>query len=935
MIILNKVRWKNFLSTGNFWTEIELDKSKKTLIIGDNGAGKSTLIDALCFCFYNKAFRNINKPLLVNTITQKDCIVEIEMKIGNNEYIVKRGIKPNIFEIHKNGKLLNQDSDQTDYQALLEKHLLKMNYKSFTQIVILGSANFMPFMKMPTYVRREIIEDLLDLRVFSLMNTLLKEKINKNKADLQDVDHKIDIVDNKIKINEKRIQELKENNDELIDIKNKKIDEYQQDIDKLQDDILHYESQVEELLQEYQKAEKTTKKHKEIQDIRDKISKKITKLYRDIEFYKNNERCSSCGQEISEDFKNNKISLFENEQASLTEAANKLEKEIDKISEKLSYFDIVNENIKDLNVTISQNNVKISSYQRYIKDLSKEIAILNKRKNEILDDNSQKDFEEELKNYRSKKEKYLEDREILNISSVLLKDGGIKAQVVKQYIPVMNKVINQYLQEMDFFIQFELNENFEETIRSRFRDEFSYECLFSDSRITTEDGLKTISWIVKNKYRGKVLSINNNGDFVWNNIEDAWSNKNFNKKWVRIKVDGDTRGTKSQVICTDDHKLLTVRDPFNICLEWSMAKDSLDLYSVRKPSYRDAPIFNDEQVSIMIGIMLGDGSINKEGQFITSHKHAHREYVELTQKIFGGTIDDRYYKNTFGEGMMSSLIVRVNAQTKLLYDMMYYDDEGNKCKKTLKNVINSIDEKSLAFWYMDDGSTTFTGKYRACGELCTDGFSVEDCELAKKVFYEKWSIICEVVMTGKDRQYPRLIFGVDASEKLFSLIAPYVTNCMQYKLPEKYRNLNDYQFNCKKKDYALSKITMVKYLDHKKYSSRLYDMKIENNCNFIANDTVVHNSFSEGEKVRINLAILFSWRQIAKMRNSASCNLLIFDEIFDGSLDGFGIDEFMKILDKVSPDTNTFVISHKKDQMIDKFDHVIKFHKEKNFSRRI
>lgn len=484
MIYFKTIRYKNFLSSGNLFTEIFLDKTKTTLIVGENGAGKSTMIDALCFCLYNRAFRNINKPNLCNSITQKNCTVEVEFSINNKEYLIRRGIKPEIFEIYKDGKLLDQSSKTGDYQKLLEKQILKMNFKSFTQIVILGSSNYIPFMRLPPHIRREVIEDLLDIQIFSVMNTLLREKINKNKQAITDNEYNIRICREKIELNQKYIMSLKQNNESLIEDKNSRISLFRTDIDSYQVSLAECQANLLQYQSEYKKKEKGRKALQQIEELRLKLLDKIQKINDDIHFYEKNNECPTCKQDIDLAFRDNIIKIK-------NESKIEFEKGIDGLNAKYKEFLVIldilsdlNQKINNINNQIISNNQEIKSRQDQIAALQEEIQSLNIKNNEIRDDNEEKlKLDQELESLNSTKEELAKDRDVLGLSAVLLKDGGIKTQVVKQYIPVMNKLINEYLDLMDFFVNFELDENFQEKIKSRHRDVFSYESFSEGEKV--------------------------------------------------------------------------------------------------------------------------------------------------------------------------------------------------------------------------------------------------------------------------------------------------------------------------------------------------------------------------------------------------------------------------------------------------------------------
>ena len=469
------IRWANFMSTGNQLTEVRLDKSKSTLVVGDNGAGKSTMLDALSFALYGKAFRDINKPQLINSITGKGCLVECEFKIGGKEYLVRRGMKPYFFEIIQNGKLLNQDSRVTEYQEMLEKHILKLSHKSFGQIVVLGSANFVPFMQLAPFVRREVIEDLLDIQIFSTMNTLLKEKVNENKSSIMEVEQRILLIENKIDLQKRHIQSIKDNNDSLIENKREviqetmdKITQANLEIGRLKEDLQYNMDAISDERKVHSKLTKTLDLEKQLND---KV--KVTK--REVKFYHDNDSCPTCKQDLDQSFKTNKITK---KTALLDKYVNgiaQLEAEITATEERLVEIKAINKVIEGINRHISSFHNQIYSWNENITLLNNEIETI--RNNTKMIDGTKSDvkrLKEDHKIESRLRHDLFEERTLINISSFLLKDNGVKTKIIRQYVPVMNKLINKYLSALDFFVQFELNEKFEESIKSRFRDEFKY-----------------------------------------------------------------------------------------------------------------------------------------------------------------------------------------------------------------------------------------------------------------------------------------------------------------------------------------------------------------------------------------------------------------------------------------------------------------------------
>jgi DNA repair exonuclease SbcCD ATPase subunit len=463
------------LSTGNQFTEVALDRSKSTLIVGENGAGKSTILDALSFALYGKPFRNINKPQLVNSMTQKNLVVECEFMVGSKHFCVKRGIKPQIFEIYQNGEMINQNSSARDYQEYLEKSILKLSFKSFGQIVILGSANYLPFMQLPAHARREVIEDLLDIQIFTTMNNLLKEKIATNKAAITEADYQINLIENKIELTNKHINSLKNNNDHLIKQKQELIEELSACISRTTADIISQNIMLDNRSSDIADAEKVNSKRTKLIELESQLETKIRALKKEITFYHDNDSCPTCRQGIDHDFKNETISERETKQNEVNDALSKIEVEITAINNRVNEITAINKEITAINTKISELNIDIRMWNNSISALQTEIESL--KKNTTIIDESKDDLgilNSQLGIQQKHKEDLANERSVIEVAGVLLKDSGIKTRIIKQYVPIMNKLINKYLAAMDFFVQFELDENFNETIRSRYRDDFSY-----------------------------------------------------------------------------------------------------------------------------------------------------------------------------------------------------------------------------------------------------------------------------------------------------------------------------------------------------------------------------------------------------------------------------------------------------------------------------
>lgn len=473
MIIFEKVKYQNFLSTGNYSTEIDFLKNKNTLICGVNGSGKSTLIDAITYCLFGKAFRNINKPQLINSVTGKNMLVEIHFSVNNDSYVVKRGMKPNVFEIYQNQTLINQSAENKDYQSILEKTIIKMNYKSFCQVVVLGSANFTPFMLLPAAQRRAFVEDLLDIQMFSVMNNLLKEKVIENKELLIDCDTQIKLTENTLETNKKNREEANKNIESIIQTKNESISKIESENEKDKQQLKTIEDDIAELQNTISKSKpKVLSALDKVYKSRTLLDSKIQQAKKTLSFFEDNSSCPMCEQEITNTFKESKIDSIKTkreEQSVLLEQLNEKIKTIETKQEKI--VSLVSD-LQKLNSARVGLSSEISFNEKTVKSFRKDIDDLMRKQISIVDD---ADLLSKLKEYHTTKQKLLEQREIYNVGLVLLKDGGIKAKIIKQYIPIINSMINNYLDQMEFFCQFTMDETFEEKIKSRYRDDFSFE----------------------------------------------------------------------------------------------------------------------------------------------------------------------------------------------------------------------------------------------------------------------------------------------------------------------------------------------------------------------------------------------------------------------------------------------------------------------------
>lgn len=495
MILFSKLRYRNFLSTGNNFTELDLTRSKTTLVVGHNGAGKSTMLDALSFALFGKPHRNINKPQLVNSINNKNCEVEVEFSIGSRTYRVLRGIKPQKFEIYVDGTMINQSSHAKEYQKILEQNILKLNHKSFHQIVVLGSSSFIPFMQLPSHHRRDVIEDLLDINVFSKMNQLLKEKQSLLKDNLKDVNYDLELAKDKMSLQEKYIKEVKALSDDQIEDKETQIFLSEDSINELQQENSTASDKIEKLtlgLEENLKAQNDKKQS--LLHYKAEFSTKIQALVKESRFYEDNSTCPTCSQEIDADLKESKLSEAKDKASELNKALEGIAKESATVEDKLTKLNDAAGSIRELTASISGNNKEITRLQTLVKSLNDAISKIRGNDGDVAV------AETELLKLKTEREglfeRRLEINENVNYNAVILemlKDTGIKTKIIKQYLPVINQLTNQYLQTLDFFVHFNLDESFTETIRSRHRDNFSYDS-FSEGEKQRIDLALLFTW---------------------------------------------------------------------------------------------------------------------------------------------------------------------------------------------------------------------------------------------------------------------------------------------------------------------------------------------------------------------------------------------------------------------------------------------------------
>jgi DNA repair exonuclease SbcCD ATPase subunit len=472
-IVFKEVRYKNLLSSGNSWTVIPLNLSRTTLISGTNGSGKSTLLDAIVFGLYGKAFRKVNKAQLINSINGRETVVEIAFQIGQNNFMIRRGIKPNIFEIWKNGEMINQDAASRDYQAYLEQNILNLNYKSFNQIVVLGSATYVPFMELPAHTRRDIIEDLLDIQVFSTMNLLLKDKVNSNKEQITENSYQMDLTESKLsqakehnasirKIREAEVDKVRLRMSEHI----AKIEGETESIGILQDNIANLTSTISDKASQKSKLEKA-------KSIRRDLESSLRGHTKELAFYHDHDNCPTCKQGIEHTFKENIITEKSKKQTEIETALVQLAEKAKEYTDRIEEISKVEDVITDLNLTIGEHRATIKMSKSALVSYKNELTQAEAELEEV-DTSKLQQYADTLTNYEVEQTDLFNHKEVLNVVQTMLRDGGIKTRIIRQYIPVMNKLINKYLGAFDLFVDFQLDENFNEVIKSRFRDQFSY-----------------------------------------------------------------------------------------------------------------------------------------------------------------------------------------------------------------------------------------------------------------------------------------------------------------------------------------------------------------------------------------------------------------------------------------------------------------------------
>lgn len=563
MIVFKKIKYKNFLSTGNAYTTIELNKHKTTLIVGENGAGKSTVLDALTFGLFGKSFRKINKPQLVNSITNSETVVDVEFSVGSTNYRVVRGIKPTVFDIYKNGDLVNQSADSKDYQDILEKQILKINYKSFCQVVVLGSATFLPFMQLPTPQRREIIENLLDLEIFTIMNSLLKDKVLENKEKISECLNNKKIFEEKIKLTKEHIAIIKKNESANLQEKLDEIETSKNTISELNKSLIDLTTSKEDLTKKLKNESKFKEKIQTMLDLKGKIENNIEIIEKDILFFEKNDNCPTCKQTIDDKFKNKTVDEKRTESKQKKDAVEQLKDKIKDIEVKTGEFIQIRNDINDIILQERQTQVKIHSLETYIESLNRDVEKIKTNSNSIQE-NKIDEYEKELISIESIYNELIKERNVLSASSVLLKDNGIKSKIVKKYIPIINKLINKYLASLNFFVKFELDEEFNEKIKSRHRDEFSYTSFSEGERMRINLAI-LFTWREISRLRNSI----NTNILIMDEVFDSSLDSNATEEFLKLI---NAQDNKSNIFVIS-HKTDQLTDKFDKVIRFNKVKN--------------------------------------------------------------------------------------------------------------------------------------------------------------------------------------------------------------------------------------------------------------------------------------------------------------------------------------------------------------------------
>ena len=563
MIIFKYVRWKNLLSTGNQFTEIQLDRNSTTLIIGENGSGKSTILDALCFGLFGKPFRGCNKPQLLNSVNMSGCLVEVDFKIGTKSFKVIRGIKPNVFEIYISGKMYNQDANSRDYQKYLEQQILKLNYRSFTQVVILGSSAFIPFMQLRARQRRDVVEDILDIQIFSIMNILIRQKLKDITDHMRDVNYNLDLTTEKITLQENYIEDIKKNKDNILQEKIELIAGNEEEVYKRTEEINKLQELSETSMKSIGDENTVVDKINKLKGINERLKEKRSSTNKYIEFFENNDDCPTCEQHIDETFKTNMIVDKQGEYEKYSKGIDELVVELDKTQER-------HDAIQDIIKQIRENDAHVGSLTFSITEMEKFNATLQSEIEELQSgDVSKSDFKKleklkrSLKSFEKQKEGLRVEQTYSEAARNMLMDTGIKTKIIKQYLPIMNKLINTYLTAMEFYVNFTLNENFEETIKSRYRDEFTYDS-FSEGEKMRIDLALLFTW----RAVAKMKNSTNTNLLILDEIFDSSLDSSGTDEFLKIlnTLDGEN-------VFVISHKQDVLVDKFTSTIKFEKVKN--------------------------------------------------------------------------------------------------------------------------------------------------------------------------------------------------------------------------------------------------------------------------------------------------------------------------------------------------------------------------
>jgi DNA repair exonuclease SbcCD ATPase subunit len=557
------VRWKNILSTGNNFTEIQLDRNSTTLIIGENGAGKSTILDALCFGLFGKPFRNINKPQLLNSVNGSAALVEVEFRVGTKKVLIRRGIKPNIFEIHVNGKLYNQDANSRDYQKYLEQQILKLNYRSFTQVVILGSSTFIPFMQLKSKQRREVVEEILDIQIFSLMNMILKIQLKTIVDDMREVDYQYNLTKEKITLQEKYIDEMFMHKEKLIQDKTSLIGGNEEEIFKKSLDIKNHNENNIELLNQITDNDSVNTKHSKLKDIQSQLKEKHRAHTKLVGFFESNEDCPTCQQHIDEVFKTDIIDKKQGEADRVDNGLKELKDELHKVISRQNDIKNIADKIRENEVHVAKENSSLIQLEKFNATLQSEIDQLIAGEINKGDHNKLDELKQSLSGFDIHKLKLREDKTYAEAARNMLQDTGIKTKVIKQYLPIMNRLINTYLTSMEFYVNFTLNESFEETIKSRYRDEFTYDS-FSEGEKMRIDLALLFTW----RAVAKMKNSTNTNLLILDEIFDSSLDGTGTDEFLKIL---NTLGDENVFVIS--HKQDALADKFRSTIKFEKVKN--------------------------------------------------------------------------------------------------------------------------------------------------------------------------------------------------------------------------------------------------------------------------------------------------------------------------------------------------------------------------